>query len=373
MRSFIKDNVRKIVLKFGTKIILKNILNFNKENNFFSDFASLIDRGYQFSIVSSGAVGLGMESLGIKTKPQPLQKKQALAAVGQSILIQRWNHFLHSYGIKSAQVLLTNDIFEDRKRFLHTRDCLSTLFNLNIIPIINENDTVAIDELKFGDNDILSVLTAIITEADLLIIFSDIDGLYKDINDKSSLITTVQNFKDIEQYISDKNDNLSTGGMTSKINAAKLAVQNGIGVIITNGNKIELNNILSGKEIGTLFVPQKNTKNFRKKWIFFKREIKGKLFIDEGAKIALLKNKKSLLPRGVYKIEGIFNEGDIVSIYDNGNYLIGKGIVYYSSDEIQKIMGKNSRQIQNILGYKVSDEIINRDNLILLTEEGSDE
>lgn len=366
------EKSRKIVLKLGTKVLLNHYQSINKRSvkRLVEDIAFLREQDYEFSIVSSGAVGFGMSILDVEKRPTTLKRVQALASVGQNILMDKWTNLFRTKNIHVGQILLTYDIIENRQRFLYARDCLKSLIGYGAIPIVNENDSVAVDELKFGDNDLLSALTANLMDADLLILFTDTDGLfdknphqYPDAKRLSYLDCITDSMFD---YIEDKHDDLSIGGMASKLKAAQLSTGCGTAVVITNGCEPRLREILASEDIGTFIKPGKTYAKKRKKWIFFNQKIKGRLYVDSGAEEALVHHLKSLLPGGVVRIEKDFPAGSIVGIFNNQNEMIGKGISYYSSKDIERIKGHKSDDIEAILGKPLYSEIIHRDNMIIL-------
>jgi glutamate 5-kinase len=363
---------KKFVLKLGTKVLLTHYQDMSRNRiiGLVEDIANLREKGYQFTIVTSGAVGFGMKQLGLSQRPTALNRIQALASVGQSLLMEKWTRLFYQFDIHVGQILLTYDIIENRQRFLHARDCLKTLLEYNTIPIVNENDSVAVEELKFGDNDILSALTANLMEADLLILFTDTDGVFEKNPHKhtdAKIISLIEKIDDdIFNLIDDKQDPFSVGGMRSKLKAAQLSVQCGTGVIITNGQNPRLKDIIEGKKIGTFIKPEKTIVKKRKEWIFFNQKIRGKIIVDKGAEDALVNHLKSLLPGGVLKTEEQFDEGSIVGIFNTENELIAKGITKYSSEEIEKIKQQRSDQIQSILGKETGREIVHRDDMIIL-------
>lgn len=366
------QNAKRIVLKLGTKVMLDHHRNIHQHNleKLIEDIAHYRESDYTFSIVTSGAVGYGMNTLNIQTRPTDLKKIQACASIGQSLLMQKWNDLFEVKGIHTGQILLTYDIIESRKRYLYARDCIKALLDYGSIPIVNENDSVAVDELKFGDNDTLSALTTILMDADLLILFTDTDGVF-DRNPKkypdAKRISYIDEINaDMFDVIEDKQDDLSTGGMFSKLKAAERCVQSGAGVIITNGFNPMLKEILAGEDIGTFIKPARKFSKKRKRWIFFNHKIKGKIFVDDGATDALIHHSKSLLPGGVIRTEKDFAEGSIVGIFDTSDKMIGKGITYYSSLDIEKIKGQKTDHIKLEEGKRFYNEIIHRDNMIIL-------
>ena len=360
--------VRSIVIKLGTRLILSD-----NETNIIEKIAKDVsfyrEKGYRIVIVSSGAVGHAIKRLGLKSRPKNIKKIQALAAIGQPILMDIWRDRFSKYNKIVSQLLLTYDSFEDRKKFLHVKDCFQALFDMDkVIPIVNENDTVAIEELKFGDNDTLAAHTSVITESDLLIILSDIDGVYNKNPHKyedAQFIDFVEDVSKIEVEVDDIKDGFSLGGMSSKLKAAKMATDSGVSVIITDGCSFNLERILKGERIGTFFKPKKLELSLKKKWLLYNRRLKGKIYIDRGAENALVKSKKSLLPSGIIKVEGDFNEGEVVGVYSQDNILIAKGITYYSSSEIREIMGKSTDEIKLLDKKYEFPEVVDRDNMIV--------
>ncbi|MCF7833473.1 MAG: glutamate 5-kinase [Candidatus Marinimicrobia bacterium] len=367
---------RRIVLKLGTKVLLSYYQSAGKNDEILKlidDIAFYQKKGYEFAIVTSGAVGFGMDALGLETRPPGLKKKQALASIGQALLMQKWNELFASRGLNTGQILVTYDIIENRKRFLHTRDCLLSLFRYGAVPIINENDSVSVDELKFGDNDTLSALVSSLIDADLLVLFTDTDGLYTANPHKNKNAKRIDVLDRIDDstfdLIDDRQNSLSLGGMTSKLQAALRSTQGGANVIITNGFTPNLRALLEGDDIGTYIKADQKFHSKRKRWIFFNHKIKGKITVDAGAVKALVKGNKSLLPGGVTKAEGNFLEGAIVGIYDQDDIMIAKGITYYSSVDIDKIKGQRTGNIDKKELKRFYDEIIHRDNMIIVKKD----
>ncbi len=363
---------RRIVLKLGTKVLLTHYQDINKNRimQLVEDIAFFREKGYEFTIVTSGAVGFGMNRFSLDKRPTALNRIQALASVGQCLLMERWTQLFNQFDIRVGQILLTNDIIENRQRFLHARECLKTLLDYKAIPVVNENDSVAVEELKFGDNDILSALTANLMEADLLILFTDTDGVFDKNPHKypdAKIISLIEKIDNKTfNLIEDKHDPLSVGGMQSKLKAAQLSVQCGTGVVITNGQDPKLKDILEGETIGTFIKPEKAISKKRKKWIFFNQNIHGRIIVDEGAENALINQLKSLLPGGVLRAEEKFNQGSIIGIYNTNNVMIAKGITKFSNDEIEKIKGHRTDEIASILGRESVNEIVHRDDMIIL-------
>lgn len=367
---------KRIVLKLGTKVLLSHYQNGGKNEEIFKlidDIVAYTQKGYEFAIITSGAVGFGMDMLGIKARPNDLKKKQALASIGQALLMQKWNELFASRGLNTGQILVTYDIIENRKRFLHTRDCLLSLFRYDAIPIINENDSVAVDELKFGDNDNLSALVSSLIDADLLILYTDTDGLFTKNPHKNSDAERISFLDKIDDktfdLIEDKISAFSLGGMTSKLQAALRSTQGGANVVITNGFTPNLKAILKGEDIGTYIKADQKFQSKRKRWIFFNHRIKGKIYVDTGAEKALVTGNKSLLPGGVIRAEGSFQEGSIVGIYNQEHQMIAKGISYYNSWDVERIKGLRTGNINKSDVKRYYDEIIHRDNMIIMDKD----
>jgi glutamate 5-kinase len=365
--------MKRLVIKIGSNILAdeKEGLNTKRISSIACDMAELHNTGYDAVIVSSGAIAAGMKKLGLKEKPKDIKLKQAAAAVGQSSLMWAYERSFRDYGKKVAQVLLTLDDFSDRKRYINSKNTLLTLLSHKIVPIVNENDTVATDEIRFGDNDYLASLVASLIEADRLIILSDVEGLYTEdprYSSKTKIIEYVEEITpELEAKASGTCSAVGTGGMYSKILAAKRAISHGIIVHIISGRKNGiLKSLLEGKHHGTVFKPKKEKLSSRKGWIAYGSRSKGNLIIDEGAANALIKSGKSLLPSGIISVKGNFETGDAVYCLDIKGSRIAKGLTDYSSSEIEKIKGKKTSEIEEILGYKYSDEVIHRDNLVLV-------
>ena len=368
---------KRIVVKVGSSSLTNKNgkLNFTQLDALSRQLVDLKNQGREMLLVSSGAVAAGMGELGYAKKPASIPEQQACAAVGQGLLVGIYNKFFREYGAKSAQILLTSSDLENRNRYLNAFNTLKTLIEHDVIPVINENDTVVTNEIKVGDNDTLAARVAGLVEADLLINLSDVDGLYNgnpDGNrDNVSLISKVENITaEIEKMAGGKGSEVGTGGMETKIEAAKIAVNSGVQMIIGSGK--EKNSLLkivemaenSQFDLGTTFLTGDERLSKRKQWLNFNLPPLGKIVVDQGAAEALVRRGKSLLPGGIIKIEGEFNSGDPVTISD-GKRAIGKGIVNYNSDEIEKIKGAHSNEIEKILGYFNKSEVIHRDNMVI--------
>jgi glutamate 5-kinase len=363
----------RIVVKIGSNIVAgeRDGLNTRRIRSIAASIAATCDMDHEVAVVSSGAIAAGMKKLGLKQRPKDIRLKQAAAAAGQAALMWTYEKAFTDRGKKVAQVLLTSDDLSDRRRYINAKNTLFTLFAYGVIPIINENDTVATDEIRFGDNDQLASQVAALIEADRLVILSDVDGLYSD-DPKTSpgarLIRTVSEITpEMEAKAGAAGSEYGTGGMYSKLLAADRAMRAGIAVSIINGKKPRLlTSLICGTPHGTEFTPLKARISARKGWIAFSIRTKGSVTIDDGAKRALTELGKSLLPSGIVGVEGDFKTGDAVYCVDSSGNRMAKGLTNYSSSEIKKIMGKKTSQIEQALGYRYSDEVIHRDNIVIL-------
>ncbi len=373
IRKKVLDRAKRIVVKVGSSILasVEKGLHYETFSRLTKEISDLKRQGYEIVLVSSGAIAAGMEKLGYKTRPQSITQKQATAAVGQSRLIHIYENYFSRYQQIVAQILLTHDDLSDRRRFLNARNTLLTLLELGIIPIINENDTVVVDEIKVGDNDNLSALITNLIEADLLIILTDIEGICdKDprCHANAQCISLIEDIDaDLEGVTGETRSAMSVGGMASKIQAARKASRFGIPTVVACGTQKDiLRQLLKGKEIGTLILPRMRTLSSRKHWIAFNLKPRGDLVVDEGAKIAIVQKGKSLLPSGVLEVRGSFDRGDSVSCIGPRGKEFARGLVNYSLQELEKIKGHRTGEIEKILGYKYSDEVIHRDDLVVL-------
>jgi glutamate 5-kinase len=366
---------KRIVVKVGSGVLTEdNGLNLKALRSISRQICQLADRGLEIILVSSGAMASGIKKIGLSKRPDEIPKRQAIAAVGQAGLIMEYEKSFARYNKKVAQILLTSDDLVNRKRYLNARNTLCTLLSWQVIPIINENDTVVVEEIKFGDNDNLAAMITLLMDADILINLTDIDGLYtKDPrkNKDAELIPVVTTIKkDIEKYATDIPGPLGTGGMLSKIIAAKKVTAAGIPMLIAGGEKHDiLIKLFAGKEHGTFFIPKKEKLANRKCWIAFTLKPKGTIMIDDGAAAAILKSGKSLLPSGIVRVDGEFSVGAAVEFRrESNNEILGTGLVNYCASDIRKIMGLKSGKIKKYLGHKSYDEVIHRDNLAITCE-----
>lgn len=371
VRRQLLKQVKRVVIKVGSGVLTSaDGLNMTVIDGLTTEICALKKEGLEVLLVSSGAIAAGLKKIGMSKRPQSVSQQQAMAAVGQSSLIMAYEDAFERHGHKVAQILLTRDDLTHRRRYLNARNTLFTLLSWNIVPIINENDTVVVDELKFGDNDNLSAMVTNLTESQLLINLTDIDGLFdKDPrnHDDARLIEVVEKAdRKIMRYANSIPGFLGTGGMASKIKAARKVALRGVPAIIANGLKPGiLKLIFSGEEEGTLFLPGEATLCSRKHWIAFTKSPRGEIVIDRGAERAILKKGKSLLPSGMIEVRGRFSLGNSVLLLNEAGEQIAVGMVNYHSGDIKKIMGAKSSEIESRLGFKHDDEVIHRDNLVL--------
>jgi len=360
------ENSKKIVLKLGSSTVVDSKGIFKKKwvTSLILDIKKY-GKGKSFVIVSSGAIALGQKYLKIKKKKIKLEMSQAIAAVGQIHLASEFQKLFEKYKIKTGQILISPDDTEQRRRAINVRRTFDNLFKLNAIPIVNENDSTATTEIKYGDNDRLAARVAQIIGADELVIFSDVDGLY----DKSKQKKIVKTVKVIDEkiisLIDNKKNNYGSGGISTKLDAAKICMNSGSHMFIANGKKDNpISNMLNKKKF-THFLPKISSLDAKKKWIIGSLNSNGIIKIDDGAAKALL-NGKSLLAAGVNKINGSFEKGENVLILDQNNNQLARGLSSFSSEEIDKIKGKQSKEIEKILGYLSKTEIIHKDDMVLL-------
>ncbi len=371
------DNAKRVIVKVGSNVLTEDSgLDLNVVRAISRQICRLIDRGLEVILVTSGAMSAGLRKIGLSKRPDEIPKRQAVSAVGQASLIMEYENAFERYGNKVAQILLTSDDLNNRKRYLNARNTLYTLLSWQVVPIINENDTVAIESIKFGDNDNLAAMIALLMDADMLIILSDIDGLYATdprYNPDAELIPMVTTYKkSLEKAAGDMPGSLGTGGMLSKIKAAKKVTAAGVPMVIANGNVPDiLEKLFDGGAYGTFFVPQGQRLPSRKCWIGYSLKPEGVIVIDPGAATAVLKRGKSLLSSGIVGVEGDFGIGAPVEFKTAQSDILGTGLVNYSAADIRKIMGLQSSQIQERLGEKPFDEVIHRDNLVITTELGA--
>lgn len=365
---------KRIVIKVGTSTITyaNGKRNFSQIDRLAREISDLQNQGKAMILVTSGAVAVGVDRMGLPGKPKTIPGKQAAAAVGQGVLMHTYEKFFADYGQIVAQVLITKTEAIDRHRYTNTRNTFMELMRQRVIPIVNENDVVALDELKIGDNDNMSALVAGIVDADLVIILSDVDGLYTanpQTHPDAVIVPEVAEITpEIEASAGGVGSARGTGGMATKIQAAKAATSSGIHLVIASGTeKNAITRVLQGEELGTLFVSRENRLQFRKRWLAFGAKIAGSIVVDDGCAKAIRKaGGCSILPAGVFAVQGEFLPGSTVSVIDKDAHELARGLVHYSSAELEQIKGCNSGEIANILGHKNFDEVIHRDDLVIL-------
>ena len=371
-----KLTCRRIVAKFGTSLLTAGStrLNMARITDLVAQVAQLHKQGVEVVIVTSGAIAAGREKLGLTKKAKGVALKQVLASVGQGLLMNVYGRLFEQYDITVGQALLTKSVLVDRAGYLNARNTLLALLEMGVIPIVNENDVVAVDEIRearFGDNDNLSAMVANLIDADLLCILTDIDGLYTadpKHDPTAKLIPLVAKIDEkIDALVSGSTSGLGTGGMVTKIEAARLATESGVTVVIANGSEKDvLDRMAACEAIGTRFLPVKNKLDSRERWLLSGLSTKGKLTVDDGAARALKKNNCSLLAAGISQVEGNFQRGDIVDICDLRGVKLGSGITNYTSDEVHAIKGAHSKNINDLLGYDSGSEVVHRNNLVIL-------
>lgn len=364
---------KRLVVKVGSAVLSKGDIALHQATleRICRELVWLRKEGYQVVLVSSGAILAGMGRLGLTERPGSIPLKQAAAAVGQSLLMRHYEEAFAPYGQKLGQLLLTQEDFRSRHRYLNARNTLFTLLHLGVLPVINENDTVAVEEIKFGDNDHLSVLVATLLGADLLVILTDLDGLYtadprRDPN--ARLVHEVpKRSTGLHFWADDSGTGLGTGGMVTKVEAARRAAASGIPTIIANG-LVEgiLGRIVRGEAVGTIFQASASRMRSRKRWLAFATERRGRITVDAGAKEALIRHGKSLLPSGVVSVDGGFEGGEVVSLCDTLGVEFARGVANYDAEQVERIKGIRSNQIEDTLGAKLFDEVVHRNNLVIL-------
>jgi glutamate 5-kinase len=364
---------KRIVVKVGSSLVTNQGegLDIPAIQNWAQQIATLCEDGHKVVLVSSGAIAEGMQRLGWKQRPGAVHELQAAAAVGQMGLIQVYESCFSAHGLHTAQILLTHADLADRERYLNARSTLCTLLALGVIPVINENDTVVTDEIKFGDNDTLGALVANLIEADALIILTDQSGLYtadprKDPN--ATLVSLAQaGDEKLESMAGGAGSHIGRGGMLTKVLAAKRAARSGAHTVIASGHEADvLPRLMRGESIGTLLEAQLLPLNARKQWLANHLQISGKVTLDAGAVRALRNEGKSLLPVGIINVSGEFERGTVVAVLDVNGQDIARGLINYSATETRRIAGHSSSEIESLLGYVDEPELIHRDNLILL-------
>jgi glutamate 5-kinase len=374
LRKQLVAAARTVVIKVGTRVLTHadGTLNYERIEQLAEEVHAVSQDGRRVVLVSSGAVGAGISLLGLNGRPTDLARLQAVAAIGQTHLIQTYDRTLAKHGRRAAQVLLTLEDVDDRIRYLNVRNTLLTLLDFGAVPIVNENDTVSVDELRttFGDNDRLAAMVTNLLRAPLLIVLSDIDGLYD--GDpalaSSQLVSTVERIDErVLSFVRDRKTGLSKGGMASKLEAARMVTTAGENMIIASGRQGDvLSRLMAGESLGTLFLAQGKGITPYKRWLGFSAQVRGRIQLDEGAKVAILDKGRSLLAAGIVGTQGEFQKGDVVALCDSAGTVIARGLTNYSSADVERIKGLKSDKIATTLGRRPYEEVIHRDNLALI-------
>lgn len=368
-----KTEIRRLVVKIGTSSLIDDTGEpaVDRIRSICSDIAAARRRGLDVGLVTSGAIGIGRQRLRMRDKPRTIPEKQAAAAVGQSELVQVYERVFAEYGVVVGQVLVTRDDMKARGRYLNLINTFRTLFDFGVVPVVNENDTVAVEELRFENNDVLSALVASAIDADLLILLTDTDGFYTadpHTDQNATRYSVVDELTlDILEQATGSINTYGTGGFQTKLEAARICMSAGLEMVVASADTENvISRILSSSDVGTRFVPKHHHLAGRKRWFAFNLPIRGKILVDDGAKEAVQHHGKSLLPSGIATVSGSFAHGDLVSICGLDGIEFARGLVNYSSSEVDLIKGTNSSDIQELLGYKDYDVVIHRDNLVCL-------
>lgn len=368
-RKNILSDIKRIVVKVGTSTLTHPDMRLNIEyiDKLVSELVQAGEGDRDVMLVTSGAIAAGMGKLGWETRPKAIPRQQAAAAVGQSHIMHTYEESFNKHSQPVAQILLTQADINDRRRYTNASNTLSTLLQCSVIPIINENDTVAVDEIKVGENDTLAALVTNLVKADLLIILSDIDGFYDNTGKVISVIPNIT--PELREMAGGEGSAVSSGGMITKLNAAEIVTGSGEVMVIANGKRPNIiTQILEGHDIGTIFLPKSDKMSGRKRWIAYSLSCRGTIKVDAGAKLALVERGRSLLPSGVIKVSGDFEFGDSVRCIDENDREFARGLANYSAKEIDIIGGKRTDQIEPLLGYMHYTEVIHRDNLVILDD-----
>ena len=361
------QGVRSLVVKLGTNVLAdaRGRLDLALVGRIADEVHALKERGLRVAVVSSGAIGAGLADLGLEKRPAALPQLQACAAVGQTTLMRAFDEALKRHGRHAAQVLLVRGDIEDRARYLNVRNCIGALQAYGAVPVINENDTVSVDEIRFGDNDILAAMVTNLLRADLLVLLTTVDGVYRDAS-RRDRFDVVEDLSLVRGAVVEKDRSaLGVGGMGSKLEAvAKVLAAGELAAIADGRRERVLADLLAGKSVGTLFVPKRGKMNAKKRWIGLARRPRGKIRVDDGAAKAV-RTRKSLLASGITAVEGAFEAGDVVAIVSTGGGEIAQGLSNYSSADIAKIKGLKSSEFEKVLGDRPYDEVVHADNLVL--------
>ena len=372
MNRQIAKEAKRWVIKIGSALLTNDGagLDRNAIDSWVQQIAALLADGKEVVLVSSGAIAEGIVRLGWNTRPDSIHDLQAAAAVGQMGLIQAYESSFRRFDHHTAQILLDHDDMASRQRYLNARGVLQTLMNLGVVPIVNENDTVVTDEIRFGDNDSLAALVANLIDADMLVILTDKDGLYSanpDTDPRATLISqSMATDTSLDALAGGSSGTLGRGGMVTKLQAARLAARSGCNTVIVGGrNENILHAVAAGEEVGTLLSADQKPLAARKQWLAGHLQVKGQLVLDAGAIKVLTEQGRSLLAVGVTRVVGTFTRGELVTCVDTGGVEIARGLVNYNSDEAERIKGQSTESISEILGYREDDELIHRDNLVV--------
>lgn len=368
-RKQLLEGIHRVVVKLGTRMVTSgpNTLDTEAMARLAVDIADLRNKGYEIVVVSSGAIAAGMGRMEVQQRPKSIPQLQALASIGQNLLMNAFEKAFGMFGIPIAQVLLTVDDIHDRKRYVNVQNTLNELLRMSVLPVINENDSVGTEEVKVGDNDNLSAYVTSLVNADLLVLFTDVDGLYDCRPDSGPgnvipLVTRIT--PDIEALCGGTGDSNAVGGMRTKIEAARRVMSGGGRMIIANGRTTNLSRILDADETGTLFCPENANLSARRHWIAMTARVRGRILVDEGAARAILKKNASLLPKGITGVEGTFDIGDVVTVVSPEGQEIAKGVTLYNHSEIKEIKGLHSNEIDGVLGYTNGNTVIHRNDMV---------
>ncbi len=374
-RAHISD-ARRIVVKVGTNVLTgpgapTGGLDDGRVGAVVDQIAALVKDGRQVALVSSGAIGCGMMELGMTRRPTNLSLTQAVASVGQGQLMATYERHFHRHDLHAAQILITHEDFDNRERYLNAANTIHALFDLPCVPVINENDTISTEEIRFGENDRLAALVTHLIRAELLVLLTSVPGLYAEAprrGSKGKVIDVVERVDDaVAGLVYDEKTPLGVGGMKSKIEAARIASEAGEAALIADGRDPEvLAKAVAGEQVGTLFLPAAGKLSSYKRWIRYTGRPRGSLRVDEGARRALIERGKSLLPSGITAVEGDFKRGGVVRITGPDGEEFARGLSNYATDEVERIKGLQTSQIEGVLGYKYYDEVVHRDNMALL-------
>lgn len=364
------SKVRRIVVKIGSSSLTENgVLSAKKISSFASDISFLVKKKYEVIIVSSGAISAGAGLLGLKREKMSIPQKQGMAAVGQTVLMKEYSKAFEKFSISVGQILLTEEDFKSRVRYINIRNTVNELLKLGVVPIVNENDTVAVNEIKVGDNDTLSAYVTNTIDADLLILLTDIDGFYYNLSDEKCADIVEKIDSRVFSAAKGSGSVHGTGGMQTKLKAADMVTKSGKLLSIAKADeKSVISRVILGEKIGTVFLPSEKYIHGKKRWISFNMQVKGKIIVDDGARKALVGANKSLLPGGVVGSTGKFSSGDGIEISDLNGVVFAKGITNYSSAEIEIIKGKKSIDIKKAFGESYYEELVHRDNMILINQ-----